>query len=98
MNPTFEYGYIDLGQVLLYLFWLFFIGLIIYLRREDRRIGYPLKTEGAQRPTMIIPVPPEKRARAKHPALAASKDAPAPVAASAAVEAPAAPTDTTEEA
>lgn len=38
-------GYIDVAQVALYVFWLFFLGLIIYLRKEDRREGYPLVTE-----------------------------------------------------
>ncbi len=33
---------LDLGIVTLYVFWLFFAGLIFYLRREDRREGYPL--------------------------------------------------------
>ena len=35
-------SYIDVAQVTLYLFWIFFAGLIFYLRREDRREGYPL--------------------------------------------------------
>lgn len=35
-------GYIDLAQVTLYAFWAFFAGLIFYLRREDKREGYPL--------------------------------------------------------
>jgi photosynthetic reaction center H subunit len=38
-------GYIDVAQVVLYLFWAFFAGLILYLRREDRREGYPLFSE-----------------------------------------------------
>ena len=37
-------AYIDVAQLVLYGFWLFFIGLIFYLRREDRREGYPLET------------------------------------------------------
>lgn len=36
-------GYIDVAQLVLYAFWLFFIGLIFYLRQEDRREGYPLR-------------------------------------------------------
>jgi len=36
---------IDVAQVVLYLFWLFFAGLIFYLRREDRREGYPLESD-----------------------------------------------------
>jgi photosynthetic reaction center H subunit len=37
---------IDFAQVLLYAFWLFFAGLIYYLRREDKREGYPLDSDG----------------------------------------------------
>jgi photosynthetic reaction center H subunit len=39
-------GSIDVAQVVLYTFWVFFIGLIIYLRREDKREGYPLVVDG----------------------------------------------------
>jgi photosynthetic reaction center H subunit len=38
-------GYIDVAQVALYAFWVFFAGLIFYLRREDKREGYPLVSE-----------------------------------------------------
>jgi photosynthetic reaction center H subunit len=38
-------GYIDVAQVVLYAFWIFFAGLIIYLRREDKREGFPLESE-----------------------------------------------------
>ena len=38
-------GYIDVAQIALYAFWLFFAGLVFYLRREDKREGYPLVTE-----------------------------------------------------
>jgi photosynthetic reaction center H subunit len=34
--------YIDVAQLVLYGFWIFFAGLVIYLRREDKREGYPL--------------------------------------------------------
>ena len=40
--------YIDIAQLVLYLFWGFFFGLIIYLRKEDKREGYPLDSERAQ--------------------------------------------------
>lgn len=36
---------IDTAQVVLYFFWIFFAGLIVWLRREDRREGYPLETD-----------------------------------------------------
>ncbi len=38
-------GYIDTAQIALYIFWVFFFGLIFYLRREDRREGYPLEKD-----------------------------------------------------
>jgi photosynthetic reaction center H subunit len=37
--------HIDVVQLLLYAFFAFFAGLIIYLRREDKREGYPLISE-----------------------------------------------------
>ena len=38
--------YIDVAQITLYLFWVFFAGLIYYLHRENKREGYPLETDG----------------------------------------------------
>ena len=35
-------AYLDVAQVTLYVFWLFFACLVFYLRREDKREGYPL--------------------------------------------------------
>ena len=40
-------AYLDVAQVVLYAFWIFFAGLVFYLRREDRREGYPLEAEAA---------------------------------------------------
>jgi len=37
--------YIDVAQLALYAFWVFFAGLIYYLRREDKREGYPLESD-----------------------------------------------------
>lgn len=42
-------GYMDVAQVTLYAFFIFFAGLILYLRREDKREGYPLETDPPQR-------------------------------------------------
>lgn len=39
-------GHIDVALVVLYAFWIFFAGLIFYLRREDRREGYPMEATG----------------------------------------------------
>jgi photosynthetic reaction center H subunit len=38
-------AYIDVAQVALYAFWVFFAGLIYYLHREDKREGYPLESD-----------------------------------------------------
>jgi photosynthetic reaction center H subunit len=51
--------YVDGTQIVLYAFWLFFVGLIIYLRREDKREGYPL--ESPQGPRSGWPLPPETK-------------------------------------
>lgn len=61
-------GYFDLAQASLYLFWLFFAGLIIYLQRENMREGYPLEnddgtTAGNQGP---FPLPRQKTFRLPH--------------------------------
>ena len=37
--------HIDIAQVCLYVFWLFFAGLIYWIRIGDRREGYPLEKE-----------------------------------------------------
>lgn len=42
-------GYIDVAQVSLYVFWLFFFWLIFYIRRSDRREGYPLESDNPRR-------------------------------------------------
>lgn len=44
MTATF-FGNVDLAQVALYAFWIFFAGLIIYLQRENQREGYPTENE-----------------------------------------------------
>lgn len=44
MNLTLT-PHIDVALIVLNAFFLFFLGLVIYLRREDRREGYPLEHE-----------------------------------------------------
>lgn len=58
-------GYIDTAQVVLYVFWVFFAGLIFYIRQEDRREGYPLESEVDGKPldTGVIWVPSAKSFR-----------------------------------
>ena len=38
-------SYIDVAQIALYAFWIFFAGLIYYLHQEDKREGYPLESD-----------------------------------------------------
>jgi photosynthetic reaction center H subunit len=59
---------IDLVDVSLWLFTLFFFGLIFYLRREDRREGYPLEadTTGKQEPSGTVWMPGKKKFHLPH--------------------------------
>jgi photosynthetic reaction center H subunit len=47
MNTGAITGYFDVAQIVLYVFWIFFAGLLIYLHREDKREGYPLESTTA---------------------------------------------------
>lgn len=52
-------SYLDLGQIAIWAFWFFFAGLIIYLRKEDKREGYPLESERSAHITVVgWPAPP----------------------------------------
>lgn len=42
-------AHIDVAQVVLYAFWIFFAGLIYYLHRENKREGYPLESDRSDR-------------------------------------------------
>jgi photosynthetic reaction center H subunit len=50
---------IDGAQIAIWAFWLFFAGLVIYIRREDKREGYPL--ESPQGPREGWPKPPDPK-------------------------------------
>ncbi len=53
--------YVDVAQLTLYAFWIFFFGLIIYLHREGMREGYPAVTENPDRiRNELWPVPAPK--------------------------------------
>jgi len=55
-------GYIDVAQLVLYGFWIFFAGLIIYLRREDKREGYPLESDRSGAISVVgFPKPPSPK-------------------------------------
>jgi photosynthetic reaction center H subunit len=44
--------YVDVAQLVLYLFWIFFAGLIYYLVRENHREGYPMETDNPRQPVI----------------------------------------------
>lgn len=50
--------YIDVAQLVLYAFWIFFAGLIYYLHRENKREGYPLESEGVGGTSLVQGWPP----------------------------------------
>ncbi len=52
--------YLDVAQLVLYIFWIFFAGIIYYLVRENRREGYPLETHRGTSHEGWIAVPPPK--------------------------------------
>jgi photosynthetic reaction center H subunit len=47
---------IDVAQIVLYAFWIFFFGLIFWIRREDRREGYPLESDNPRNISNIGPI------------------------------------------
>ena len=55
-------GYVDLAQIILYLFWIFFAGIIFYLVLEGHREGYPMESEGrpGSAPVTGWPIPAPK--------------------------------------
>lgn len=60
--------HIDVAQVVLYVFWVFFAGLVYYLHRENKREGYPLESDGRKGRVVIEgwpPVPEPKAFRLK---------------------------------
>lgn len=74
-----EANYIDLPTILIYLFWIFFAGLILYLHGENKREGYPLVSD---RKGITVqgfpPIPAPRPPRAKHPALVDGAAPPTP--------------------
>jgi photosynthetic reaction center H subunit len=49
--------HIDVAQLVLYAFWIFFAGLIYYLVRENHREGYPMDTDRGVTTGWPIPAP-----------------------------------------
>jgi photosynthetic reaction center H subunit len=54
-------SYIDVSQLVLYAFWIFFAGLVIYLTLESKREGFPLVTNRpGERLEGLLPLPTPK--------------------------------------
>lgn len=62
MVGTEFFGNFDLASAAIWLFWIFFAGLVYYLQTENMREGYPLQTDdGAAAPNQgLFPVPKDK--------------------------------------
>ncbi len=54
------FGNFDLALISLYMFWIFFAGLIYYIQRENMREGYPLENEDGSHANSLLPVPDPK--------------------------------------
>jgi photosynthetic reaction center H subunit len=57
---------IDLAQISLYIFWLFFALLVYYLQTENMREGYPLENEDGGRESWNLPLPAPKTFKLPH--------------------------------
>ncbi len=52
--------YVDVAQLVLYAFWIFFFGIVYYLVREGHREGYPMETESGRGMITGWPMPDPK--------------------------------------
>ena len=61
-------SYIDVAQLVLYVFWIFFFGLVIWLHRESKREGYPLQSDRSRHIRVVgFPdMPPTKEYKMPH--------------------------------
>lgn len=53
-------GNLDVAQIAIWLFWIFFAGLVYYLRREDHTEGYPLENDAPGTTKTGWPAAPKK--------------------------------------
>jgi len=58
--------YVDVAQLVLYIFWLFFAGLIYYLVRENHREGYPMEAVDGRGVVTGWPIPKQKTYKLGH--------------------------------
>ncbi len=67
MTGTF-FGEFDLASLTLWLFYIFFAGLIIYIQRENMREGYPLEDDEGNKSSNpgVFPLPEDKTFKLPH--------------------------------
>ncbi|ETX29665.1 photosynthetic reaction center subunit H [Roseivivax isoporae] len=68
MINDYPFGNLDLASLSLWIFFIFFVGLVIWLQRENQREGYPLVEEDGRVADAggIWPVPADKTFRLPH--------------------------------
>lgn len=67
MTETF-FGEFDLASLSIWLFWIFFAGLIIYIQRENMREGYPIEDDEGNKSSnpAMWPIPGDKTFKLPH--------------------------------
>jgi len=67
MTETF-FGEFDLASLAIWLFWIFFAGLIIYIQRENMREGYPMEDDEGNKSSnpAMWPIPSDKTFKLPH--------------------------------
>ncbi len=60
------FGHTDIAEIALWTFFLFFAGLVIYLRREDHREGYPMEEDSGEVGRASLFHPTDKRFKLAH--------------------------------
>lgn len=67
MTETF-FGEFDLASLSIWLFWVFFAGLIIYIQRENMREGYPMEDDEGNKSSnpAMWPIPSDKTFKLPH--------------------------------
>ncbi len=67
MTGTF-FGNFDLASLSIWLFWIFFAGLIFYIQRENMREGYPLEDDEGKKSSnpSMWPIPSDKTFKLPH--------------------------------
>ena len=68
MTDGYIFGTLDLASISLWLFFIFFVGLVVWLQRENMREGYPLMDEDGTQADAggVFPLPGDKTFKLPH--------------------------------